>query len=93
MVRKRWDLYDANEDDIDLLILDLIMPIHSGQEVYRLISARRPKVPVLFCSGYNAELLRSDFLLNIPGLMLHKPYSNKELLLAVRQQLMGITGV
>jgi PAS domain S-box-containing protein len=85
--REALRVYHENKDEIDLLILDIVMPHMNGSEVYQVIAAENPALPVLFSSGYNEEVLRSDFLLQVPGLMVHKPYSNKELLHAVRQVL------
>jgi CheY-like chemotaxis protein len=38
--------------DIELLMLDIAMPEMSGIEVSRLVSAKRPELPVVFMTGY-----------------------------------------
>ncbi|MEN9306656.1 MAG: hypothetical protein RL173_588 [Fibrobacterota bacterium] len=39
--------------DVDLAILDLIMPVLGGLELLRLLHARRPELPTLVCSASN----------------------------------------
>ncbi|MFQ5465195.1 MAG: ATP-binding protein [Thermodesulfobacteriota bacterium] len=43
------------KDDIDLLILDVIMPGKNGREVYEGIAGVRPGVKTIFLSGYSPE--------------------------------------
>ncbi len=78
------ELFHKNREQIGLLILDIVMPNKTGVNAYKEISASAPNLPVLFCTGFNDDLLKSDYLMKIPGLLLHKPYTNKELLTAVR---------
>ena len=43
------------KDEIDLLILDVIMPGKNGREVYEGIAGVRPGVKTIFLSGYSPE--------------------------------------
>lgn len=78
------DLFMKHRDLVDLAVLDIVMPNKSGREVYDTIAPLAPGLPVVFCTGYDDDLVKADYLMTIPGLLLHKPYSNKELLRAVR---------
>lgn len=42
----------ADQNDIDLVITDLKMPVLSGQEVLRHITSRYPSVPVIMLTGH-----------------------------------------
>jgi CheY-like chemotaxis protein len=54
------------------------MPNIGGREAYERISALRPGIPVLFCSGYSADFLQPGFALG-PGMrLIQKPYSQDE---------------
>jgi DNA-binding NtrC family response regulator len=40
-------------DKIALILLDMTMPLMSGEETFRELKTIRPDVRVLLCSGYN----------------------------------------
>ncbi len=47
------DLFRANPQSFDLVILDMTMPRISGEETLELLREIRPDIRVLFMSGYN----------------------------------------
>jgi two-component system cell cycle sensor histidine kinase/response regulator CckA len=47
---------------IDLLITDVVMPGHSGPNVAKQVTQRRPGVRMIFMSGYTDRTIASDFL-------------------------------
>ncbi|MFP4356137.1 MAG: GAF domain-containing protein [Phycisphaerae bacterium] len=74
------------QGQIDLALLDMVMPRRSGREVADHLRSRRIDMPILFCSGYSSEPSWSQ----IPGEeipLLAKPYNPRQLLAAVRQAL------
>ncbi|MFN2369969.1 MAG: transporter substrate-binding domain-containing protein [Candidatus Krumholzibacteriia bacterium] len=71
-------------DEVDLLLLDVVMPRLGGHEVHKRIRERRPDLPVVFCSGYSANAVHTDFVLHEGLRLLQKPYATAELLRAVR---------
>jgi two-component system, cell cycle sensor histidine kinase and response regulator CckA len=65
-------------DDIDLVFTDIVMPEMSGPEMVKRIQTYRPKVKVLFMTGYHPLQLVSDH----PGCaVLQKPFT-KDLMLS-----------
>ena len=80
-------LFKKNTDQIDLVLLDVVLPSHSGPEVYSQISAIRPGTKVIFASGYTAEnaLLKSAIQKGIA--VLQKPFSMSSLSRAIRDAL------
>jgi len=68
--------------NIDLLILDSVMPVRNGREVYDAVSKINPSIKVIFTSGYTKDFIldkgiedkRFDFLSKplTPGDMLRK---------------------
>lgn len=71
----------------DLLVTDVIMPEISGNQVAEVFSARWPRVPVLFMSGYSEEFLKHGEALR-PGVeLLAKPFSSQDLLRRVHELL------
>jgi two-component system, cell cycle sensor histidine kinase and response regulator CckA len=80
-------LFMMNADKIDLVLLDVVLPAHSGPEVYAQISALRPGTPVIFASGYTAEnaLLKSAIQKGVA--ILEKPFRMSSLSRAIRDAL------
>ena len=78
--RQALDLYKERQEDIRLLILDLVMPEMSGQEVAEAVRELSDDVRILFVSGYVPEQTKQGLQERI----LRKPYSIDELMEAVR---------
>jgi signal transduction histidine kinase/CheY-like chemotaxis protein len=74
----------------DLLVLDVLMPGRNGRDVHEYAKSLRPDVPVLFCSAYSNELLKEEYMLDLPhGRLLQKPYTIRALLAEVQRLLEG----
>jgi DNA-binding NarL/FixJ family response regulator len=54
------DLLNRNELDLDVLLLDLMMPTYSGQDALARIKCKAPNIAVLVLSGYPEELYCHD---------------------------------
>lgn len=50
-------VFQANKEEIKLLVLDILMPGKSGKEVFEAIRKIKPRVKVLFLSGYQDSAL------------------------------------
>jgi PAS domain S-box-containing protein len=70
-------------DEVDLALLDVMMPGTNGYNVARSLRDRNPDLPILMMSGYND--VEPDTRLKVP--LLKKPYSRAELLSTIRQLL------
>ncbi len=77
------EMFHACTEAIDLLLLDVVMPRLNGRDAYEAMVDGRDPIPVIFCSGYDDNILTRDFLLEIPGELLQKPYHPNELLARV----------
>ena len=76
-------MFQACQDPVDLLLLDVVMPRLNGRDAYQAIVEGRDPIPVIFCSGYDDDILTREYLLDIPGELLQKPYHPNELLARV----------
>ena len=76
-----------NQDTIRLLIVDVIMPRKNGRAVYEEVKRIRPDVKVLFTSGYPADLIQKEGVLEKGLNFLSKPSSPQALLRMVREVL------
>lgn len=79
--------FKENEDKIQLLVLDVIMPKKNGREVYEEIRKIRPDIKVLFMSGYTADIINSKGILEKGANFISKPASSHEFLRKVREVL------
>ena len=76
----------AEEDQIDLLISDVVMPEMDGPTLVGKAREERPDLPIVFMSGYAEEQLRRT--ISVPGFaFLAKPFSVQQLGEAVRDAL------
>jgi len=80
-------VFDRWADQIDLVLLDAILPKFGGRQVYDHIQKRKPSVRFVFTSGYNEEFINRKFELNPSFLFLRKPFSTKELAAIIRSAL------
>ncbi len=69
------DLYHVLADKIDLVLLDMTMPVMGGEETFRELKTIRADVRVILSSGYNeVEAVRRFAGKGLAG-FLQKPYS------------------
>ncbi|MDL1967794.1 MAG: response regulator [Deltaproteobacteria bacterium] len=79
------ELYKKNQDDIDIVILDMIMPNMSGGEVYDRMKEINPDIKVLLSSGYSIDGQATDILNRGCNGFIQKPFTISELSAAIRQ--------
>ncbi|MHB9027386.1 MAG: CHASE4 domain-containing protein [Candidatus Latescibacterota bacterium] len=79
-------VFANSPNDIDLVILDLIMPRMTGYAVFEEIRRMRPDVPVILSSGYSEQEIDEHLFSRTNGL-LPKPYNIQEFLKKVRDVL------
>lgn len=53
--KKALNIYKQNMEMIDLVLLDLIMPVMGGRETFRRLREIDPKIRILFTSGYGPQ--------------------------------------
>jgi len=82
--RDAVDIFTENVKDIDMLVFDVMMPRMNGRQAYEAIEKLKPGIPVLFCSGYGDDLLKNEYMVEIDGRLLPKPYRSGDLLREIR---------
>ncbi|MGA8873237.1 MAG: response regulator [Candidatus Acidiferrales bacterium] len=80
-------MFQAHRDEINLVLLDVMLPKLNGPEIYARIHDEKPDLPVIFATGYSPDmaLLQKVQEKNLP--MLQKPCSPRDLARKVRETL------
>ena len=74
-------------DDIDLVVMDVVMPKMNGRQAYARISDIRPDVKILYTSGYTADIVQQKGIFTEGLTFLSKPTTPATLLKKVRELL------
>jgi CheY-like chemotaxis protein/two-component sensor histidine kinase len=72
---KALELFNLNADQIDLIVMDVVMPSLSGPEAYLEMSALRPAIPVIFTAGFTPKPKALVSMVERGAAALPKPYS------------------
>jgi CheY-like chemotaxis protein len=87
---KALEVWHHNKKKIDLLLTDLVMPDRlNGRELAEKLLSERPRLKVIFTSGYSADVVGKDLTLHRGLHYLQKPYDPQKLALTVRDCLDG----
>jgi CheY-like chemotaxis protein len=78
-------LAEGHAGEIDLLLTDSVMPGLTGAETAARVRQQRPRIRVLYMSGYAAELMERGGAGRDP--VLSKPFTPRELVRAVQRRL------
>jgi len=68
-------IFREKMDEIDLVIIDLVMPRLSGKETYTLIKGLKPSIKALFITGYQIGKAHTDFIVEQGLDAVQKPFS------------------
>jgi len=77
--REAVDIYRERGKEIDLVIMDLVMPVMDGMTAFREIRKIDPDAKVIISSGYSAdreEILKEE---GVTG-FINKPYRLKDIM-------------
>ena len=77
--KKAVELYRKNQDEIDIVLLDMIMPNMSGGGAYDRMKEINPDIKVLLSSGYSIDGEATAILSRGCDGFIQKPFSINEL--------------
>ena len=81
------EYYEPKRDEIDMVILDMIMPDMSGGDVYDRLKEINPHAKVLLSSGYSIEGQAADILKRGCDGFIQKPFSLQALSIRIKEVL------
>ena len=79
------ELFNANRDKIQLVVVDVIMPHLNGGEVVRQIRQQCPELPVIMTSGYTDEIIDRASIDELKVIFLQKPVQRFDLLATIHR--------
>lgn len=82
-----FEIFARNPDRMDLVILDVVMPLLAGPGAYSKMAALRPNLGVIFTTGYTSEAASLISLVEKGASILQKPYSLASLSQMIRSVL------
>lgn len=83
--RESLALFQANREQIDLVVMDVVMPGLSGPEAYLKMCEQQPDARVIFTAGYAPKAKELAFVMEKGASILTKPYS----LISLSQMIRG----
>jgi CheY-like chemotaxis protein len=83
--REAVEVYGKNRDDIDIVILDMVMPNMGGGEAYDRMKEINPDIKVLLLSGYSIDGRATEILNRGCDGFIQKPFTMKQLSAKLRE--------
>ncbi|HWI57473.1 MAG TPA: ATP-binding protein [Bacillota bacterium] len=83
--REALEIWERHHSRIDLVLTDMVMPEGiSGMDLAQKLHLTKPRLKIIFASGYSMDDLDTDFVRNGHAAFLQKPYTHLSLPKAVR---------
>ena len=79
------EVYGKNQDEIDIVLLDMVMPTMGGGEAYDRMKEINPDVKVLLSSGYSIDGKATEILKRGCNGFIQKPFNMNELAEKIRE--------
>jgi len=80
-------LAQEHDGKIDLLLTDVVMPDMNGKELFERIRSIKPDLRCLYMSGYTADVISRQGILDKGVHFIQKPFSLKDLAAGIRETL------
>ncbi|MFW5989545.1 MAG: response regulator, partial [Desulfosudaceae bacterium] len=83
--REALNLYETRKDDIDLVMLDILMPDMSGGMIFDKLREIDPAVKVLLCSGFSLNDQIRQILARGGRGFIQKPFEIQDISLKIKE--------
>lgn len=85
--REGWELFQQNQNAIELVITDVLMPEMNGSELALRINRLKPATPVLYISGHATNVIIEHGVLLEDVAFIEKPFNTHDVLSKVHELL------
>ncbi len=79
--------FSSNKDKVDLVILDIVMPVMNGREASEKIKTINPDAKIIFMSGYAPDLIKARGAFDPDSEFIEKPFSPRDLVKKIQEKL------
>jgi len=79
-------IWEENQEQIDLVLTDVVMPRMSGQELASTLKSWRPELKIVYMSGYTDDVVARHGGID-RTVLLHKPFTSDSLIRMIRSVL------
>ncbi len=76
--------FRQNEEKVDLVLLDMVLPEKSGMEILEVLRQINPRVKAILTSGYSQNITEDDFDKDITS-FLQKPFRIATLIKKIKE--------
>lgn len=83
--QKALEIFEKNNNEIDIVLLDMVMPVMGGGETYDRLKTINSEVKVLLSSGYNIDGEAKEILNRGCDGFIQKPFSINEISQKLRE--------
>lgn len=83
--KEALEIYKRKSDEIDMVILDMIMPEMGGGETYDRLKEMNPDIKVLLASGYSIKGQATEILKRGCNGFIQKPFNMEALSMKIRE--------
>ncbi len=81
--QKALDFLEKNSDNIDIIILDMIMPEMGGRETFYHIKRKYPHIKIILSSGFSEDHIARELIRAGADAFIQKPFGLKALSTAI----------
>jgi two-component system, cell cycle sensor histidine kinase and response regulator CckA len=83
------EIFEQNQDKVDLIIMDMIMPGMSGSETFDRLKEIKPEAKILLSSGYSIDAQATKILRRGCDGFIQKPFNMNQLAEKIQRILAG----
>jgi len=84
---KAFRYYAKHPEDVDLVILDMVLPEAGEGKIYKLLKQKYPPLKIIMISGRWLGYDVKKYIIENADIFLHTPFSNNELISTIRRVL------